>query len=283
MRSPLIAVEDLARRIHDPVLRIVDVRWYLGEPGAGRAAYAAGHIPGAMHIDLDGSLTGEGSGRHPLPRPADLARTLGRAGIGSEHEVVAYDDVGGWVAARLWWMLDALGHERVAVLDGGYPAWIRAGFPVSTDEISWPEAHLDLAQRWSRIVDRDQVRDSLGRALVLDARSGPRYRGETEPVDPIAGHIPTAVNAPTDGNLASDGRFLPPRELRRRFAELGADARDREVITSCGSGVSACHHALALRIAGLPDPLLYAGSWSDWSAAGYPVATGADPGGPPDR
>jgi thiosulfate/3-mercaptopyruvate sulfurtransferase len=279
--SPLISVEDLARRVGDPDLRIVDVRWYLGEPGAGRAAYEAGHVPGAIHIDLDRDLTGEGDGRHPLPHPADLARALSRAGLGDEHVVVAYDDVGGWVAARLWWMLDRLGHRRVFVLDGGFPAWVQAGLPIQTDEVSWPEADLRLAGSWSQIVDRDEVRARLGRVLLLDARSGPRYRGETEPVDPVAGHIPTAVNAPTDGNLGPDGRFLAPDVLRRRFVELGAGATDRAVITSCGSGVSACHHALAMRVADLPDPILYPGSWSDWSTAGYPAARGAEPGDPP--
>jgi thiosulfate/3-mercaptopyruvate sulfurtransferase len=282
----LISVDALAGRLHDPDLRIVDVRWYLGEPGAGRAAYEAGHLPGAIHVDLDRELSGPGAGRHPLPDPGTFATTLARAGIGDEHLVVAYDDVGGWVAARLWWMLDTLGHARVAVLDGGFPAWVAAGLPVETEVVRHPEAQLALAPRWTKVVDREEVSDRLGQRLLLDARSGPRYRGETEPVDPIPGHIPTAVNAPIDGNLGTDGRFLPAEQLRARFAGLGANpARGDggEVITSCGSGVSACHNALAMRVAGLPDPVLYPGSWSDWSTAGYPVATGPDPGEPPKR
>ena len=279
--SPLISVADLAARINDPGVRVADMRWYLGEPGAGRAAYDAGHVPGAIHVDLDRELTGPGPGRHPLPSPSDLARRLGRLGIGDEHLVVAYDDVGGWVAARLWWMLDVLGHHRVAVLDGGYPAWVGAGLPVETETPAWPMSRLSLAGHWSRVVDRDGLRPRLGSAVLLDARSGPRYRGDVEPVDPVAGHIPTAVNAPTDGNIGPDGRFLGPELLRERFAALGAGADDREVVTSCGSGVSACHNALALRIAGLPDPILYPGSWSDWSTAGYPAATGPEPGDPP--
>jgi len=280
---PLISPEELSTRIDEPDLRIVDVRWYLGKPGAGRAAYDAGHLPEAIHLDIDAGLTAaHGPGRHPLPEPADLAAYLGAAGIGDDDFVVAYDDVGGWIAARLWWMLDNLGHARVAVLDGGLPAWTALGLPITTDEPDFSSAELHLAGHWSRIVDRGDLLGRLRsprRPVVLDARAGARYRGEVEPIDPAAGHIPTALSAPTDGNLGPDGRFLAPEALRERYAALGADGSD--VITSCGSGVSACHISLAMRIAGLPDPVLYPGSWSDWSTAGYPVATGPDPGSPP--
>lgn len=273
---------ELAARMADPALRVVDVRWYLGRPGEGRGAYDAGHVPGATFVDVDTDLVAPtGPGRHPLPDPAVFAARLGALGIGSGHEVVVYDDVGGWVAARLWWMLDDLGHRAVSVLDGGYQAWVGAGQPVSTIVPSWPAAHLALADRWARVVDRDGLRARLGEVVVLDARAAPRYRGEVEPIDPVAGHIPTALNAPTDGNLGPDGRFLTAGELESRFAALGAAGADREVVTSCGSGVSACHSALAMRIAGLADPILYPGSWSDWSTAGYPVATGPEPGEPP--
>ena len=276
----LIGPEELASRVDDPDLRIADVRWYLGKPGAGRAAYDSGHLPGAIHLDIDDDLTAdEGPGRHPLPDPVRFAERLGRAGIGDSNLVVIYDDVGGWVAARLWWMLDNLGHAQAAVLDGGLPAWLALGLPTTTDEPDFEPAELHLANHWSRIVDRgDLLRQLRGsrRPVVLDARAGPRYRGEVEPIDPVAGHIPTARNAPTDGNLGPDGRFLSPAELRSRFTALGTDGAD--VVTSCGSGVSACHNALAMRIAGLPDPILYPGSWSDWSTAGYPVATGPEPG-----
>lgn len=279
----LISPEELAERIDEPDLRIVDVRWYLGKPGAGRAAYDAGHLPDAIHLDIDDDLTARsGPGRHPLPDPAEFAERLGRAGIADGDFVVVYDDVGGWVAARLWWMLDNLGHARVAVLDGGLPAWTALGLPETTDVPEPPAAELLLAEHWSRTIDRHELLDRLrhaSRPTVLDARAGPRYRGEVEPIDPVAGHIPTARNAPTDGNLGPDGRFLPPAALREHYQGLGADRGD--VVTSCGSGVSACHDALALRIAGLPDPILYPGSWSDWSTAGYPVATGPEPGPPP--
>lgn len=264
-------------------MRVVDLRWVLGAPGRGCEAYDAGHIPGAIFLDLDTDLVAaEGPGRHPLPSPAVFRERLGSAGIGSEHEVVAYDDVGGWVAARLWWMLDDLGHERVAVLDGGYPAWVAEGFPVTTEVPSFPAARLDLADAWTRTIDRDGVIDRLGSLVLLDARSGPRYRGETEPIDPVPGHIPTATNAPTDGNLGADGRLLCADELAARFRALGADGSSGPVVSSCGSGVSACFNNLAMRVAGLPDPILYPGSYSDWSRAGLPVAVGPEPGAPPN-
>ena len=281
--SPLISPESLSERLGESDLRIADVRWYLGQPGKGREAYDAGHIPGAIYLDVDGDLAArpeQGRGRHPLPSPAEFSRRLAAAGIGTNDFVVAYDDVGGWVAARLWWMLDDLGHERVAILDGGYPAWVAAGFPVSTDVPTIGPAALELGGSWSRVIDRDALRADLGKFVLLDARAAPRYRGETEPIDPVAGHIPTARNAPTDGNLGPDGRFLPPEALAERFRRLGA-AAGSDVVTSCGSGVSAAHNALAMRVAELPDPILYVGSWSDWSTAGYPVATGPEPGEPP--
>ena len=277
----LISVEELARRLHEPDLRIADVRWYLNRPGQGRQAYEAGHIPGAIFLDLDEDLSGEeGAGRHPLPYPLDFRRTLEGAGIGSEHLVVAYDDTGGTTAARLWWMLDNLGHERVAVLDGGLRAWLDSGRGLSRDVPNHPKARLRLGDRWSRVIERDELTDRLGTLTLLDARAAERYRGEVEPIDPRAGHIPTAVNAPTAGNLADDGLFLPPGELRRRFESLG-DERGGEVVTSCGSGTTACHNALAMRLAGLPDPILYVGSFSDWSRSGMPVATGDEPGEAP--
>jgi thiosulfate/3-mercaptopyruvate sulfurtransferase len=278
----LITPEALAARMSDPDLRIADVRWILGQPGEGRVRYDAGHIPGAILVDLDAVLTGPGAGRHPLPSPGDFTGRLGEAGIGNEHFVVAYDDVGGWVASRLWWMLENLGHERVAVLDGGYPAWVSAGLPTTTLEPQYSPATLKLASAWTGTIDRHELRGRLGEVVLLDARAGPRYRGEVEPIDPVPGHIPTALSAPTDGNLADGGRFLPPDALAARFRGLGADGSSGEVVSSCGSGVSATHNALAMRVAGLPDPILYVGSFSDWSTAGLPVATGPEPGEPPE-
>lgn len=285
--NPLISADELRDRVLAGAadLRIVDCRWVLGRPGAGVAAYAAGHIPGSIHLDLDddlADLTGFGApGRHPLPSPAELAADLGLAGIGDNDLVVAYDDVGGWVAARLWWMLDVLGHKRVRVLDGGLAAWTSAGGELTTDVPSLPAAALHLRDRWDRVISREELRTRLGSVVLLDARANPRYRGETEPIDPVAGHIPTALNAPIEGNLGPTGAFLPPAALADRFRELGADGSVGPVVTSCGSGVSALHHALAMRAAGLPDPLVYVGSYSDWTQNGFPVLTGSEPGEPP--
>jgi thiosulfate/3-mercaptopyruvate sulfurtransferase len=282
--GPLVSVDDLVARLGDPSLRVVDCRWYLGRPGDGRAAYDAGHIPDAIHVDIDTDLAlppgPDLPGRHPLPDPVAFARRMAGLGIGSDHLAVAYDDLGGWVAARLWWMLDDLGHERVAVLDGGIGAWIAAGGALTAKVPSWPPARLDLADHWTRTIDRDALRARSGSVRLLDARSAPRYRGEIEPIDAVPGHIPTAVNAPTDGNLGADGRFLGPSELEERFVALDVDGRDAEVVTSCGSGVAACHNALAMRAAGLPDPILYVGSYSDWTQHGLPIVTGDAPGEP---
>jgi thiosulfate/3-mercaptopyruvate sulfurtransferase len=285
----LVSAQALAASLDDPRLRLVDVRWYLNKPGEGRRAHEAGHLPGAIHLDVDGDLAappgGANGGRHPLPDPAVFARRLEAAGIGDRNFVVAYDDVGGWVASRLWWMLDDLGHRDVAVLDGGIAAWTAAGFPLATERDTAPHAggHLHLRDRWTKVIDRRQLRGRLGSAVLLDARAGPRYRGETEPIDPAAGHIPTARSAPIDGSLEGPGgRFLPPDALAQRFRNLGAEA-GADVVTYCGSGVSATHTSLAMRVAGLPDPILYGGSWSEWSTAGEPVATGPEPGAPPGR
>jgi thiosulfate/3-mercaptopyruvate sulfurtransferase len=281
--SPLITAGALTQRVEDPAVRIVDCRWYLGRPGEGRLAYDQGHIPNAIHLDVDGDLAADpevGPGRHPLPDVGAFVRRLEAAGIGDEHLVVAYDDVGGWVAARLWWMLDDLGHERVSVLDGGWQAWLAAGGAVSTETPGFPPAGLHVRGRWTRVIDRETLRSRLGEVVLLDARGGARYRGETEPIDAYPGHIPTARSAPTDANLATSGTFLAAPELAARYATLGADGTAGEVVTSCGSGVSACHDALALRIAGLPAPLLYPGSYSDWSRNGLPVATGPEAGLP---
>ena len=293
----LISIEDLAACLeHDrPIafggaefgrdrVRVVDVRWYLGKPGDGRRAYNADHIPRAIFLDVDGDLADPpGAGRHPLPDPAVFRQRLERAGIGSDHLVIVYDDVGGWVAARLWWMLEDLGHLAVGVLDGGIPAWVAAGCSVTTDEPAFPPGTLDLADRWRRVIDREELRDRLGSVVVLDARAPERYRGETEPIDAVAGHIPTAVSAPVAGNTNAEGRFRPAWELAERLAALGVDGRDGQpVVTSCGSGVSACQTALAMRLAGLPDPIIYPGSYSDWTRAGLPVNTGPGPGDVPD-
>ena len=272
LRSP----EDLLRRLDRPNLRICDVRWWLVDPPRGRREYEAGHLPGAVFVDVDTDLVAtDGPGRHPLPDPATFARRLEALGIDDESEVVAYDDAGGAVAARLWWMLDDLGHPDVSVLDGGLSAWVAAGGRLTSEVPSYPPGHLTLRDRWSRTIDRDALAARLvaDQVVLVDARAAERYRGDVEPVDPVAGHVPGAVNLPFSGNVGSDGRLLAPDELRIRYADLGP-----AVAVSCGSGINACHDALAMRVAGLPDPLLYPGSYSDWSRAGLPVATGDEPG-----
>jgi thiosulfate/3-mercaptopyruvate sulfurtransferase len=282
--SPLVAAEALASRLSDPKLRVADVRWYLGQLGEGRRRYEAGHVPGAVFVDIDTDLAAPpGAGRHPLPDPRAFAARMGALGIGDEHDVVVYDDAGGTIAARLWWMLDALGHRTVAVLDGGLPAWEAAGFALTPEVPSYPAVRLTVpAGGWPRTLDRTELKRRLGSVVLLDARAGPRYRGEVEPVDRVAGHIPTALSAPYDGNLGADGRLLPPAALRERFVQVGVTGENpNDVVTSCGSGITACHNALAMRVAGLPDPILYAGSYSDWTAGGEPVATGPEPGTPP--
>lgn len=274
----LIDPSELAARLDDDALRIVDVRFDLNDPSAGRRAYLAGHLPGAIYLhlddDLSGPLTGGGhGGRHPLPDPDRLAARLGAAGIGDAHDVVAYDDAGGAIAARLWWLLRWIGRDRVRVLDGGVDAWTAAGGELASGHERYPPATSTARPDPEMVVDADDVAARLedpDRALV-DARAGERYRGEVEPLDRKAGHVPGAVNLPYAGNLVN-GRFRAPHELRERYELLSEAA---EVVVYCGSGVTAAHDALAMEEAGLPLPRLYPGSWSDWSSRDdREVATG---------
>ena len=272
----LISPEELLARLGDPSLRMADVRWWLADQGKGRRDYEAAHIPGAVFVDMNTDLVAtQGPGRHPLPSPATFAARMVALGFDDDADIVAYDDAGGTIAARLWWMLDDLGHTRVRVLDGGLPAWIDAGGPVTAEIPAAPSTpgRLTLRGAWSRTIAREALVPRLGAVTVIDARALERYRGDIEPIDPVAGHIPTAISRPTGGNLGPDGRFLDASALRLRFEPLGD-----EVVTTCGSGITACHNALAMRVAGLPDAILYPGSYSDWSRAGLPVATGDQPG-----
>lgn len=270
MHETLVDVDLLRTRLDDPDWVVADCRFNLMDPAEGARQFAEGHIPGAVFADLDRDLSGPvtaATGRHPLPDPAAFAATLSRWGVDSSVQVVAYDAAGGAFAARLWWLLRWLGHPRVALLDGGWPAWQASGGPVSTD-VTTPTArdfrfdHPDNLA-W---VNEDYLlaNISAGRDLLLDARATPRFRGEMEPIDPVAGHVPGARNLPLDGNLGADGRFLPPDELRRRFVAVVGERSASSVIHMCGSGVSACHNILAMERAGLPGSRLYAGSWSQW-------------------
>jgi thiosulfate/3-mercaptopyruvate sulfurtransferase len=277
--GPLVSVDWLAANLTDPGLRIADVRWSLAGP-PGHERYADGHVPGAVFLDADRELSspGKGPGRHPVPTAATLASILGRAGIGDEHVVVAYDDAGGSIAARLWWLYRHYGHDGAcAVLDGGIEAWIDAGHALTTEPAAHPVATWTPGEPLDDVVGTDEVMAMpRGSALLLDARAGERYRGEAEPIDPRAGHVPGAHSAPWAANLGSDGRFLPATELRARYSTLGAGARP--TIAYCGSGLNAAHDLLALELAGIRGARLYEGSWSDWSSdPSRPVATGAGP------
>lgn len=264
--GPLVDAGWLADHLDD--VRVVDVRWYLGGP-PGFEAYRAGHIPGAVYLDVDTDLSAPASpeaGRHPLPTPEAFAASLGKVGLVEGQPVVTYDDRGGSVAARLWWMLASLG-EPVAVLDGGLAAWTG---PLRTDEPAvTPVTRAPREWPPDLFVDADFVASTS--ATVLDARTAERFAWGDPDVDPRPGHIPGAVSAPWAGNLDGDsGRFLPPHALRARYEPLGGS-----FIAYCGSGVTACHDLLALRVAGIEDVALYPGSWSQWGAdPGRPARTG---------
>jgi len=280
--NALVTTEWLATQLGAPDLRVADVRWYLDPARGGRDAYEAGHIPGAVFLDMDEDLSAPGggrgrpSGRHPWPGPEQVARVMSAAGIGPGVRVVAYDDQAGAIAARLWYLLRAYGHDTVAVLDGGLAKWTAEGRAVETASVTPPAASFVARPRAGWVLDKAaMVREGPG-SLVLDARAGERYRGESEPIDPRAGHIPGARNAPYRSNLTAEAIpvFRAAAELRSRYEALGADRA--EPIVYCGSGVTACHDLLALELAGLRGRL-YAGSWSEWSAdPALPVKAGDD-------
>nr|WP_085914268.1 sulfurtransferase [Pseudonocardia autotrophica] len=276
MVGPAALAADLAGP-RPPVL--LDVRWALGDPD-GRAHHRAAHLPGAVYVDLDTELsrhTGDpADGRHPLPEPAALQSAARRWGIRADRPVVVYDASGGLAAARAWWLLRWGGHDDVRLLDGGLSAWQQAELPVESGDVPAPApGDVVLPGGLLPVLDADGAAELAGSGLLLDARAGERYRGEVEPIDPRAGHVPGAVSAPTGDNLGPDGRFRPVAELRARFAALGA--RGRPVGVYCGSGVTAAHQVAALAAIGVPAAL-YPGSWSAWSNdPERPVATGVTP------
>jgi len=274
---PLITVEELQSLLYSPDLLLIDTRFKLEDPSYGKTAYTQSHLPLAVYLDLDDDLSsaiipGE-TGRHPLPDPDVLEARLRRLGLHARDHVVIYDDGPGFFAARLWWLLTWLGHKKVSVLDGGLAAWTRAGLPM-TDQINfrlWPGtfvAHLQPGM----LATAAEVQSGKNLQL-LDARAPERFRGEVEPIDPVAGHIPGALCLPCAANLGADGLWLSPEQLRARFPEL-SEGQGR--ISYCGSGVTACHNILAAVVAGLPMPRLYAGSWSEWiTDPSRPIAKGA--------
>ena len=278
--TTLIEPEELATRSADGRV-ILDCRFDLADTEAGRRAYAQGHIPGAVYAHLDHDLSGPitaTSGRHPLPDPGRLAARFGTWGIGPDTPVIAYDQGPGFFAARAWWLLRWMGHRHVAVLSGGFAAWQERGLPVTTDQTapSRPTVFTGAPAPDVTIAAEDVVA-RLGdpNTVIIDARAEARFRGDEEPLDPVAGHVPGARCLPASGNLDDSGRFLPAEVLRRRFASL---PEDRRVVSMCGSGVTACHNILAMTLAGLKEPRLYAGSWSEWVRdPSRPVATGDEP------
>lgn len=285
--SWLVAADDLISRLGDPGLRIVDARFELGVPLIGREMYRAEHVPGAVHLDLDADLSAppaRGKGRHPLPDMPAFARKLGSLGIDEHSEVVVYDQTGTMYAARAWWLLRYAGHQApVRFLDGGFAAYRKAGGPTTAEVPRLPPTTYRLRLREELTVSAADVRSRLGRpgVVLLDARAPERYRGEVEPLDDEAGHIPTALNRPFTDSSSDAGGLLPPSRLAELHGVEELASAD-EVIAYCGSGVSAAHLALALSEAGLKGVKLYPGSWSEWSSLpGMPVATGAEPGEPP--
>lgn len=292
--GPLISVEELRKSVYgpaDPDLLLVDVQFDLREPRLGRDRYLRMHIPGAVFADLERDLsapkTGR-NGRHPLPSVARMAAAFGRLGVGDATTVIAYDRSGGMFAARLWWMLRYLGHRRVAVLDGGLEAWrqtvrnVNGGwvkpYPRVFTARPQPEFTAAVTDIEAGLEGREEAREHL----LLDAREPARWRGETEPFDPVAGRIPGARNHLWKRNLDEHGAFLPAAELARRFAPLAAERAGRRIVCYCGSGLTAAHNALALTLAGFNGVAVYSGSWSEWCAdPARPVETGAPAADPP--
>jgi thiosulfate/3-mercaptopyruvate sulfurtransferase len=282
--TTLISTAELASHLDDPMWVIVDCRHTLADHALGERRYREGHIPGAVYASMERDLAAPVvpgmTGRHPLPEPGVLAATLGSWGVGEGVQVVAYDDAGGAMAARLWWMVRWLGHDAVAVLDGDFRAWMAEGRPVMPGiEHRAPRAFTPRVRaNWVATTGEIAATLGTGELALFDARSAERYRGENETIDPKAGHIPGAISAPYQENLTPDGHFLPEAQLRARYAALLGERAAEECVFLCGSGVTAAHDLLALAHAGYAMPRLYVGSWSEWVAdPARPVATGDQP------
>ncbi|WP_031433571.1 sulfurtransferase [Methylomarinum vadi] len=267
--NTIISAEQLANHLDNPDWIVFDCRFSLADSEAGGKAYRLGHIANARYVHLDKDLSSaisDYSGRHPLPDFSLLAKKLGHWGVKHSSQVVVYDDAGGAFAGRMWWLLRCMGHDRVALLDGGLPQWRREGHSLTTALPKIRKTHFRAYLDSKQWLSARQVEDGLAtRSITLiDARPPERFRGEQEPIDPIAGHVPKALNRPFQQNLNKQGCFLPADRLKQQFLELLAKRDDRQVVHMCGSGVTACHNLLAMEIAGLPGSKLYAGSWSEW-------------------
>ncbi len=280
MSALLVSTQELADRLGDTNIVICDCRHDLTDPEKGRRAYAEGHIPGAHFLHLDETLSGKKTGtngRHPLPDIDAFANKMGSIGIDGSKQVIAYDDAGAPYAARLWWLLRWLGHDQVVVLDGGINKWLAEGRAVDRTLPTASPTTFVAMQKDGMTVDADFVMANLQKpkAIVVDARAPERYRGDTEPIDPVAGHIPGALNRVFKANLNADGTFKTAATLKQEFNELLAEKPPGQVINQCGSGVTACHNLLAMEIAGRSGSKLYPGSWSEWCAdPARPVAKG---------
>ena len=280
MLTTLVDSGTLSRHIADPKWVVVDCRFSLSDHDAGRRAYEIGHIPGAHYAGLDQDLSSAVtpvSGRHPLPYPNVLAEKFGRWGIDKTKQVIVYDATYGAMAARLWWLLRWLGHEAVAVLDGGFPKWQREGLPVAAEPSQTQAAQFHPIINHVMVVDTAEVVEMLRaqNGLLIDARGDLRFRGEIEPLDKVAGHIPGAVNMPYEDNLDFDGDFMSDEALREHYLARLNNLAPEKVVHTCGSGVTACHNIMAMEHAGLTGSRLYAGSWSEWiTDPSRPVATG---------
>jgi thiosulfate/3-mercaptopyruvate sulfurtransferase len=272
LSGPVVEAPWLRRHLGEPWLAVVDCRFRLGEPGAGERAWLEGHIPRAAFLDVDRDLSAEPGdrGRHPLPARADFEAAARRAGIGRRSTVVAYDEAGEGGAVRLWWLLRHFGHDHVAVLNGGLRAWREQGGALRGGPEEIAQGDFVARKRGDNTVSADELLGDAGGRALLDARPPERFSGRVEPYDPVPGHIPGAANLPF-AEVAPEGRFLPPDELRARLEAAGA-APGREVVAYCGSGITACTLVLAAELAGLPRTSLYPGSWSEWSRRGYPAA-----------
>jgi thiosulfate/3-mercaptopyruvate sulfurtransferase len=267
-RTGLIAPAELAGSLADPAWLVADCRFELGKPDAGREAWRAGHVPGAVYVDLERDLSAPVSvatGRHPLPTVDELAATLSRFGIGERTQVVCYDAGSGAYAARLWWILRYLGHDAAAVLDGGFAAWVGEGRPVSAAAVARAPSRFVARPRPGMLVDAAGVAAALARGVrLVDVRGAERFAGTVEPLDAVAGHVPGAINLPYLDNLDERGRFRPPAALAERWRGATGVATGKDAICMCGSGVTACQQLLALEVAGITGARLYAGSWSEW-------------------
>jgi len=269
--TTLVTTEILAQRLQDPDWRVFDCRHELAKPELGAMQYAEGHIPGALHAHMDRDLAAAPNGhngRHPLPAAETFAAWLGVCGLRPGDQVVAYDASGGTSAARLWWMLRWIGHAAVAVLDGGFAAWRAEGRPVTDAVPRFAPSNYPLRPQLDMHVDAGTLQAQLvgGQVVVLDARSAERFRGDVEPIDPVAGRIPGSRNRFCGLNLTDRGRFKPANALREEFSALLAGRGPDSIVHSCGSGVAACHNQLAMEIAGLAGSRIYPGSWSEWIA-----------------